>query len=191
MLCPLCAAKPLGHGAKRLVQFIHLRWLEQIPAHAETDGLLCVGKITVAGQHSDLHSRKLALEPGKHCQPVLIGHADIGKDDIRPCASDHSRAGSGVIRRPNNLTMIFRPFNDPAEALDDDPLVVDQHDPVHTLILSQFRRIACSTASRAEMRPVTMFGMLENRLLLASPESASCTAPTYFVTAAFICAAER
>ncbi len=65
------------------------------------------------------------------------------------------------------------------------------NDPVHTLILSQFRRIACSTASRAEMRPVTMFGMLENRLLLASRKAHPATAPTYFVTAAFICAAER
>ena len=54
------SVKLLCHGPEGLVDFIHLGGLEEKAAYPEADGLLGIGKVTVAGEHGDQHIRELA-----------------------------------------------------------------------------------------------------------------------------------
>ena len=140
--------KLLGHGGKRLVYLVHLRWLQQKARDAEAYRLLRVVEVAVAGEDAYLHLRKLAFQPRKHRQSVLIRHTDIGKDYMRPKLADQRGSGSGIICRAYDAAVILLPLDHLAQTFDYDAFIVYEYDPIHAYHPVQTFYSTCAESAR-------------------------------------------
>ena len=125
------AVKLFCHGPECLVDFIHLGGLEEKAAYPEADGLLGIGKVTVAGEHGDQHIRELAAKAGQHGEPVNAGHTDIGEEDIRVHPSDQFRSTLRIIGSAGDQAVIVLPADDFSQTLDNERLIINQDNSVH------------------------------------------------------------
>ena len=129
-----------GHRTEGLVDIRHLGGLQQEPGHAQADGLLGILEVPIAGEHDDLHVRILAFEARQHGQPVVPGHADVREQDVGLELADDRRAAHRIRSRGDDLAAIVRPLDHFFEPLDDEPFIVDQHDPIHLMLPSLQRQ---------------------------------------------------
>ncbi len=84
-------------GGERLPNLVELGGLEEEAGDAKAARLLRVAEVPVACQYDDLQLRKLRAQSGQHGQPVVSGHADIGKEDMRLLLADEPCAGDDIL----------------------------------------------------------------------------------------------
>ena len=122
-----------GHGHKRFLDLIHFGGLQQKPGDTQTNCLLGIGKVLIAGQHRHLHVRELTAQRRQHGQAVGSGHADVGEQDMGLQFPDQRRAFLGAAGRSHDLAAVVRPLDDPPQAFHNDIFIVNENYPIHRI----------------------------------------------------------
>ena len=95
------------------------------------NGLLGIGKITVAADDDDLNPGILLLNSADQSQPVDSRHADICKDEFAPLPGQHIQSLFSICRKPNDMKPQLLPIQKFCDALTNVFLVIRNQHIVH------------------------------------------------------------
>ena len=119
-----------GDAPQTVLELVHVHGLEQVFRHTQPDGLLRIVKLAIAGD-DDRVKRADGAPLAQHFQPVHIGHADIGDDDIRAQRFDLGQALLSGGSLADDHAVDFRPVHFVLQSPADQVFILHQQNLQH------------------------------------------------------------